>query len=62
MNSGKLTIQPNELVEEKPISPLETPLLSDVAVNNTITSLESNSANCSDIELDEIDSKIEQKK
>lgn len=62
MNSGKLTIQQNELVEEKPISPLEKPLLSDKDVNNTITSLESNSANCSDIELDEIDSKIEQKK
>lgn len=61
MNSGNLpTNDDDELPEKTPLTAQEEPLLESKAVNNTITSLDStlsNSDNCSDIELSNIDSK-----
>lgn len=62
VNSGNLnptTTVPNNEIEKKPLSPQEEPLLnSHIKANSTVTSMDSalsNSDNCSDIELDSVE-------
>lgn len=61
MNSGKFTPPISDEPEKQPLNSQEKPLLndekSDTVNSNTTATLESNSGNCSDIELDDIDSK-----